>query len=88
MIQLFEPDFNQNNKLLGKVTMDQAEKNKTIAPEQYGSRKNFVAIMHAVNKLLSMDLVRQYKIPAALCCNDAKSCYDRVVHSVGSLCFQ
>jgi hypothetical protein len=23
-----------------------------------------------------------------LCCNDAKLCYDHMVHSVGSLCFQ
>jgi hypothetical protein len=57
MIQLFEPDFNQNNKFLGKATMDQAEKNKTIASEQYGSQKDLAAILHVANKLLSLDLV-------------------------------
>jgi hypothetical protein len=87
-IQLFEPDFNQNNKFLGKVTMDQVEKNKAIASEQYGSWKDFVAILHPSNKMLSPDLVQQYKTPAALCCNDAKLCYDQVVHSVASLCIQ
>jgi hypothetical protein len=46
------------------------------------------AILHAVNKVLSFDLIRQYKAPAALCSNDAKSCYDRIIYSVASLCFQ
>jgi hypothetical protein len=87
-IQLFKPDFNQNNKLLDKETMVRAERNQTIAPEQYGSRKNLSAILHAVNKTLSFDLIRQYKVPAAMCSNDAKSCYDRIVHNVASLCFQ
>ena len=32
-----------------------------------------------------MDLLRQKKQAGALCSNDAKSCYDRVVHSVSSL---
>jgi hypothetical protein len=68
--------------------MEHARRNNAIAAEQYGSLKNFEAIMHAVNKMLSMDIVCQYKVPAALCCNDAKSCYNHVIHSVGSLCFQ
>jgi hypothetical protein len=87
-IQLFELDFNHNNKLLGKVMMEWVETNKTIALEQYRSRKGFEVILHAINKLLSMDLIQQYKTPAAMACNDAKSCYNRVVHNVGSLCFQ
>jgi hypothetical protein len=59
-----------------------------MAMEQYGSQKNLSAILHAVNKVLSFDLIRQYKAPAALCSNDAKSCYDRINHSMASLCFQ
>jgi hypothetical protein len=87
-IQLYEPDFNQNNRLLGREVMAHAEKHGNLAVEQYGSRKNLSAILHAVNKVLSFDLIRQYKAPAALCSNDAKSCYDRIIHSVASLCFQ
>jgi hypothetical protein len=34
------------------------------------------------------DLVRQLKRPLAMCSNDAKSCYDRIVHSVASLCIR
>ena len=74
--------------MLGRVTMAHTERNGTIAPEQYGSHKNISAIIHAVNKVLSFDIIWQYKIPAVMCSNDAKSCYDWVVHSVASLCFQ
>ena len=87
-IVLFEADFNQNNKQLGRETMFTAEDLKLIAQEQYGSRKYFSAIDHSLNKLLTFDLIRQFKREAALCANDAKSCYDRIVHSIASLCLQ
>ena len=86
-IQLYEPDFNQNNCLLGREAMAHAKRHGNLAMEQYGSRKNLSAILHAVNKVLSFDLIRQYKAPAALCSNDTKSCYDWIIHSVASLCF-
>ncbi len=50
-----------------------------IAPEQYRSRKHKLASMHAVNKVLSFDILHQYKSPAAMCVNDAKSCYNLVL---------
>jgi hypothetical protein len=87
-IQMYEPDFNQNNRLLGREAMAHAERHNNLAIEQYGSRKNLSAILHVVNKVLAFDLIRQYKTPAVLCSNDAKSCYDRIIHSVASLCFQ
>ena len=34
------------------------------------------------------DIIRQKKHPGAWCSNDAKSCYDRIVHSVASLAMQ
>jgi hypothetical protein len=42
----------------------------------------------ALNKVLTYDILRQKRIPAALCSNDAVSCYDRIVHAVASLCMQ
>ena len=87
-ITLLEADFNFNNKVLGKSTIDHAERNNLIAKEQYGSRKNKSAIEHAVHKALTYDIIRQTRLPAALCSNDAKSCYDRVVHSIASLAYQ
>ena len=54
--------------------------NLCLAPEQYGSQKTLTAIEHALNKWLTFDILRQQRLPAAWCANDAKSCYDWIVH--------
>ena len=87
-IVLTEADYNFCNKKLGREAIQHAELNSLIAPEQYGSRKGKSAIEHALNKRLSYDLIRQRRRPGALCSNDAKSCYDRIIHSIVSLAFQ
>ena len=87
-IVLTEADFNFNNKLLGKRAIQQAEDLNDIAPEQYGSRKHKSAIDQALHKRLSYDIMRQTKTAGLLCSNDAKSCYDRVLHSIASLAYQ
>ena len=65
--------------------MEYGEKKGLMAEEQYGSRKAKSAILHALNKRLSTDYIRQYKIPAVYCANDAKACYDRILHLVAYL---
>jgi len=87
-IILYEADFNQNNKLLGWDLMFNAESLCLLAPERYGSQKSLTAIAHGVNKCLTFDLLRQKRIPGGLCTNDAKSCYDHIVHSVALLAMQ
>jgi hypothetical protein len=87
-ILLFEADFNFNNKRLGRQLMWHAENHNWIAPEQYGSRKGFSAIDHCLNKRLSFDILRQSQQSGAICINDMKGCYDRIVHSVASICLQ
>ena len=87
-ITLLEADFNFNNKVLGRATINHAEKNNLIAKEQYGSRPGKQAIDHAVHKALTYDIIRQYRVPSALCSNDAKSCYDRVAHAIASLAYR
>jgi hypothetical protein len=84
-ILLFEADFNFNNKRIGRALMWKAEDNHWLAPEQYGSRKGFSAIDHCLNKRLSFDILRQSKQAGAICINDMKGCYDRIVHSVAAL---
>lgn len=68
--------------------MAHAEQHHQLAEEQNGSRKKKSAIAHALNKHLSYDLMQQTKTPGALCSNDAKSCYDHILHVVASLCLQ
>jgi hypothetical protein len=87
-ILLFEADFNFNNKMLGRQMMLRAEENNWIAPEQYGSWKRLSAIDHCVNKRISFDIMRQSKRPGVLCSNDAKGCYDRIIHSVATICMR
>ncbi len=86
IIMLFEADLNNNNKWLGRALMANAEKHKALAPEQYGSRKGKAAGIQCLNKRLFYDYIRGRRIPAALCSNDAKSCYDRIVLIIAALC--
>ncbi len=62
-----------------------AEATNSLAPEQYGSRKQHCAIDLAVNKALTYDLLRQLCRPGAICSNDARSCYDLIGHSQASI---
>jgi hypothetical protein len=87
-IVLCEAGMTFNNSKLAKDTMQHAEKHSMLAPEQYGSRNGKKAIDHAVHKRLTYDLFRQSRKPGALCSNDARSCYDRILHSIATLAFR
>jgi len=78
IILLFEADFNANNKWIGRAVMRRAEDCALLAPEQYGSRNRKSAIIQCLNKCLFYDLLWFRRQPAALCSNDAKSCYNRI----------
>jgi hypothetical protein len=84
-IQLMNTKFNMNNKKLGGDVMWFAESHNVLAPEQIGSRKNHQSILAGLNKRLTMDILGQRRQARALCANDAKSCYDRIVHSIATL---
>jgi hypothetical protein len=87
-ILLYEADFNQNNKRLGREMLFRAETGGAVAIEQFGSRKHMSAIDQSLNKALTFDIWRQLRQRGALCSNDAKSCYDRIAHNCASLCLQ
>ena len=78
-------EFNINNKLLGKVMMDNTEKCGVLVKDQYGSCTNLNAVKVALNKRLAYNLMRQRRIAGAVCSNNAKSCYDRIAQNVASL---
>lgn len=52
----------------------------------FSIRKSLTAISHCLNKRLTFDYCRQLRRAAAVCSNDANSCYHRIVHSVASIC--
>lgn len=87
-ICLFATDFNFAFKHIGREMMRHAERTDSLAPEQYGSRKRRRATDLAVNKAVTYDIIRQLKRPAAVCSNDAKSCYDLIGHTQASLAMQ
>jgi Reverse transcriptase (RNA-dependent DNA polymerase) len=84
-IILFECDFNHLNKIVARRVMRQGEQAQTIALEQYGSRKRKSAILHATNKQLTFDIIRQRKLNASLLVLDAISCYDRISAPMAAL---
>ena len=57
-ITLMNSEFNINNKKLGRDMMKNAEKHNLLAPEQYGGRKHHRAVVAALNKQLTMDLLQ------------------------------
>ena len=87
-ILLLEADFNHLNKKLGRDLLHHAEHHNMIAPEQFGSRKHHSCIDQVLIKRLYYDSLRFARKNGFLCSNDAKSCYDRIVHSVASLAMQ
>jgi hypothetical protein len=60
-IVLFPVDCNFAFKHIGREMMKVAEQTKSLAPEQYGSRKRHHAIDSAANKALTFDVLRQLK---------------------------
>ena len=88
VICLMEADFNFMNKWMGKITMKRAESSHTIAAEQFGSRKNKSAILHAFNKALCFDYLRLTRTNASLSVLDAKACYDRIPPPLACLCLR
>lgn len=85
IILLYDSEFNYSNKTTGRQITEFGTKHGLIAGEQYGSRPMHTANDQALNKRLQFDLWRCQRTTAALCSNDARRCYDRIVHSVASM---
>ena len=83
-----EADFNFNNKAIGRDVGDCAERDNLLPKEECGSRKRHQSRHHGLNKRLLYDLAHLQRKPMILCSNDAKSCYDRIAHSIASIAMQ
>jgi len=79
IILLFEADFNQLNKHIRCLMMHHVEQYSLVAGEQYGSHHG---ITQSLNKQLTLDHICQLKQAAIICSNDAKSCYDCIIHHI------
>ena len=81
IIQLMHALFNANNKYDGREMMRNGERHGSINRQQFGGRKHHQSSRAALGKRLVLDLMRLQVLSGALICNDAKSCFDRVVHA-------
>jgi hypothetical protein len=88
IIVLFHALFNMNNKRIGREMVANAEKLNQIPWEVYGSRKRHRSIECAANKVFTTDIARQEHRSMALCSNDAKSCFDRILHAIATICMR
>jgi hypothetical protein len=84
-IVLFQGNFNYLNKYIGRHMMKDSEAYEQLACEQYGSREGKNVIEQALNKVLSFDLNRKAQMDAAMCSNDVKRCYDRIINAIASI---
>jgi hypothetical protein len=87
-IVLFQGDLNYLNKYIGLQMMNHGEAYEQLSWEEYGSHERNKAINQALNKVLSFYLIQLAWVDAAMCANDDKSCYDRIVHEIASILMQ
>ena len=85
-VLLLEADQNMQHKKMSQDVMWQAEKDGTLSPENYGGRKKHRAIKVVLNQRLVNDSLRLTRKSAGIISNDAKGCFDRIVHMVAYIC--
>lgn len=85
-IQMMPAELQAKNKKAGHEAMRFAKKHKLLPDGQYGSRKGHQAINQAMVKQWVWDQSFLERRAAAWICNNATSCFDRVVHWIAILC--
>jgi len=88
IIVLFDAMFNMGNKRIARDMIHRAHSLDLLPDEAYGGVPGRRATTCTLNKILALDLIRVERRTAAICSNDARSCYDRIVHALASICMQ
>ena len=76
LIQLMHPEYQINNKLVGKKVLANIEICNEVADEQHGSRKHHQAGLLGQNKVLIGDIFRYNRGSGCYSMDDAKGCFD------------
>ena len=85
-IELMNSEMNTNNKLMARDGMRNAEHLGLIPAGQYGSRQAHRSADLGLCKRFVWDSLILSRTAAGWCSNDAKSCFDRIVHWIATLC--
>ena len=80
-----DAEFNMTNKHASRQTLAHTEQANAISPNQYGSRKHHKSINTVLNKVLLNNILRHNRHADAIGMNNARGCYDRIVHSIAIL---
>ena len=79
------PEYQINNKLVGKKVLANAEMCDEVAEEQHGSMKHHQAALLGLSKVLIGDVFRYDRRSGCYGMNDAKGCFDRIQHTFALL---
>ena len=85
LIMLMHPEYQINNKNIGRKVLANAEICNEVAEEQHGSRKHHQAGLLLLNKVLVADQFCLTRFSGCYVMNDAKGCYDRIDHNFAIL---
>ena len=85
LIQLMHPEYQIDNKNVGKKVLVNAKICNEVAEEQHGSRKHHQAGLLLLNKVLVGDLFRLACFSGCYTMNDGKECYDQIDHNFAIL---
>ena len=85
LIQLMHPEYQINNKLVGKKVLANAEMCNEVTEKQHGSRKHYQAGFLVLEKILVSDMFRYTHQSRCYGMNDAKGCFDWIQHTFAVL---
>ena len=85
LIMLMHPEYQINNKNIGRKVIANAEICNEVAEEQHGFRKHHQAGLLLLNKGLVGDLFRLTRYSGCYTMNNAKGCYDRIDYNFAIL---
>ena len=81
-ILLLEADFNMNNKALGINIMRVGKRHCMFSRDNYGGWHGHCALEVGLNACLTQDSVQGQRRWLIVVSNDAKGCYNRIVHTI------
>ena len=79
------PEYQINNKNIGRKVLANTKICNKVAEEQHGSRKLHQAGLLLLNKVLVGDLARLTRFSGCYAMNDAKGYYDQIDHNFAIL---
>jgi hypothetical protein len=83
ILALFKGDFNQAKRIILERKLSHHAKDNNLVPNmQFGSRPGRNCHSAVLQKVLSHDIIRLTKQPAAFMENDAVGCYDRLMNCI------